>query len=239
MGFRLPSVIPAKKLLRRSFSNSSQQVSYNLADVPKGYFPVYVGKSEKQRFVVPISILNQPSFQDLLSEAEEEFGYDHPMGGVTIPCRQDTFLDLISRLSAFCLRALKEGDYNEFHGKLKYSKQELRNLFLAMCVHILLSRFTTMGFRLPAIIPAKKLLRLSFSNSSQGALYNLADVPKGYFPVYKQRSVVPISIVNQPSFQGLLSEAEEEFGYDHQMGGLTIPCRQDTFIDLISHLSAL
>ncbi|XP_008392044.1 auxin-induced protein 15A-like [Malus sylvestris] len=101
-----------------------------------------------------------------------------------------------------------------------------------------------MGFRLPAIIPAKKLLRLSFSNSSQGALYNLADVPKGYFPVYvgeseKQRFVVPISIVNQPSFQGLLSEAEEEFGYDHQMGGLTIPCRQDTFIDLISHLSAL
>ncbi|KAB2635483.1 auxin-induced protein 15A-like [Pyrus ussuriensis x Pyrus communis] len=100
MGFRLPSVIPAKKLLRRSFSNSSQEVSNNLADVPKGYFPVYVGKSEKQRFVVPISILNQPSFQDLLSEAEEEFGYDHPMGGVTIPCRQDTFLVLISRLSA-------------------------------------------------------------------------------------------------------------------------------------------
>ncbi|KAB2634827.1 auxin-induced protein 15A-like [Pyrus ussuriensis x Pyrus communis] len=77
MGFRLPAVIPAKKLLRRSFSNSSQGALYNLADVPKGYFPVYVGESEKQRFVVPISIVNQPSFQDLLSEAEKEFGYDH------------------------------------------------------------------------------------------------------------------------------------------------------------------
>ncbi|KAB2634825.1 auxin-induced protein 15A-like [Pyrus ussuriensis x Pyrus communis] len=100
MGFRLPAVIPAKKLLRRSFSNSSQGALYNLADVPKGYFPVYVGESEKQRFVVPISIVNQPSFQDLLSEAEEEFGYDHQMGGLTIPCRQDTFIDLISHLSA-------------------------------------------------------------------------------------------------------------------------------------------
>ncbi|XP_068319727.1 auxin-induced protein 15A-like [Pyrus communis] len=100
MGFRLPAVIPAKKLLRRSFSNSSQGALYNLADVPKGYFPVYVGESEKQRFVVPISIVNQPSFQDLLIEAEEEFGYDHQMGGLTIPCRQDTFIDLISHLSA-------------------------------------------------------------------------------------------------------------------------------------------
>ncbi|KAM1245557.1 hypothetical protein ACFX2J_036648 [Malus domestica] len=35
-----------------------------------------------------------------------------------------------------CLRALKEGDYNEFHGKLKYSKQELHDLFLALCVHV-------------------------------------------------------------------------------------------------------
>ncbi|XP_048424771.1 auxin-induced protein 15A-like [Pyrus x bretschneideri] len=100
MGFRLPAVIPAEKLLRRSFSNSSQGALYNLADVPKGYFPVYVGESEKQRFIVPISIVNQPSFQDLLSEAEEEFGYDHQMGGLTIPCRQDTFIDLISHLSA-------------------------------------------------------------------------------------------------------------------------------------------
>ncbi|KAB2635478.1 auxin-induced protein 15A-like [Pyrus ussuriensis x Pyrus communis] len=92
MGFRLPAVIPAEKLLRRSFSNSSQGALYNLADVPKGYFPVYVGESEKQRFIVPISIVNQPSFQDLLSEAEEEFGYDHQMGGLKIPCRQDTSL---------------------------------------------------------------------------------------------------------------------------------------------------
>lgn len=69
------------------------------ASIPKGFFAVYVGESQKMRFVIPISFLNQPLFQDLLSQAKEEFGYNHPMGGITIPCSVDTFLDLTSRLS--------------------------------------------------------------------------------------------------------------------------------------------
>nr|GEX10111.1 hypothetical protein [Tanacetum cinerariifolium] len=46
-----------------------------------GYFAVYVGEEEKKRFVVPVSLLTQPAFQELLRQAEEEFGYNHPMGG--------------------------------------------------------------------------------------------------------------------------------------------------------------
>ncbi|RXI00422.1 hypothetical protein DVH24_037970 [Malus domestica] len=99
MGFRLPAVLPAKKLLRRSFSNTTRGASTNLVDVPKGYFAVYVGENEKQRYVIPVSFLNEPEFQDLVSQAEEEFGFDHPMGGLTIPCRQDAFLHLTSRLN--------------------------------------------------------------------------------------------------------------------------------------------
>ncbi|KAG5007937.1 hypothetical protein AAZX31_09G202600 [Glycine max] len=80
MGFRLPSLIK-----RRS-------------DVPKGYLVVYVGENEKNRFVIPISYLNQPSIQDLLSQAEQEFGFDHPiLGGLTIRCREDVFLYITSR----------------------------------------------------------------------------------------------------------------------------------------------
>ncbi|TQE02569.1 hypothetical protein C1H46_011803 [Malus baccata] len=48
---------------------------------------------------IPISFLSRPSFQDLLSKAEEEFGYDHPMGGLTIPCREEIFIDLASPLN--------------------------------------------------------------------------------------------------------------------------------------------
>ncbi|GMN55847.1 hypothetical protein TIFTF001_024961 [Ficus carica] len=100
MGFRLHGVVPAKKLLQRSFSNTNKAFSMAL-DVPKGHFAVYVGENiEKKRFLVPVSLLNHNSFQELLSQVEEEFGIDHPMGGLTIPCAEDAFIDLVSQLSA-------------------------------------------------------------------------------------------------------------------------------------------
>ncbi|KAK2377984.1 auxin-induced protein 15A [Trifolium repens] len=84
MGFRLPSIIKSK-------ASSSK-------GVPKGYLAVYVGDKMK-RFVIPVSYLNQISFLDLLSQSEEQFGYDHPMGGITIPCREDVFLEITSSLN--------------------------------------------------------------------------------------------------------------------------------------------
>ncbi|XVF67849.1 hypothetical protein PTKIN_Ptkin10aG0154700 [Pterospermum kingtungense] len=88
MAIRIPGVTQTRQILRQVSSKS----------VPKGYCTAYVGESEKKRFVIPISFLNQPSFQELLGKAEEEFGFDHPMGGLTIPCREDIFIDLTSRL---------------------------------------------------------------------------------------------------------------------------------------------
>uniref|UniRef100_A0A2N9FY70 Uncharacterized protein n=1 Tax=Fagus sylvatica TaxID=28930 RepID=A0A2N9FY70_FAGSY len=94
MAIRLLGIMHAKHILRRS-NSFRKQVSMG---VPKGYIAVYVGESEKRRFVIPISFLNQPSFQELLSKAEEEFGFDHPMGGLTIPCNEDIFINLTSSL---------------------------------------------------------------------------------------------------------------------------------------------
>jgi SAUR family protein len=84
MGFHLSSII-------RSKASSSK-------GVPKGYLAVYVGE-EMKRFVIPVSYLNQISFQDLLCQSEEQFGFDHPMGGITIPCREDVFLEITSSLN--------------------------------------------------------------------------------------------------------------------------------------------
>ncbi|CAI0455545.1 unnamed protein product [Linum tenue] len=89
MAIGLPGNL-AKQILRRSGSGSN---------VPKGFLAVYVGETQKKRFVVPVSYLSQPLFQDLLSMAEEEFGFDHPMGGLTIPCSEDTFTYVTSSLS--------------------------------------------------------------------------------------------------------------------------------------------
>ncbi|KAL4615984.1 hypothetical protein ACB092_07G166700 [Castanea dentata] len=97
MAIRLPSIMHAKNILRRSNSFGKQVASTSI-DVPKGYIAIYVGDCEWRRFVIPISFLNQPSFQELLSKAEEEFGFDHPMGGLTIPCSEDIFSDIASRL---------------------------------------------------------------------------------------------------------------------------------------------
>ena len=90
MGFRLPGIS------RASFSGNF--ASSKGVNVPKGYLAVYVGE-KMNRFVIPISYLNQSSFQDLLSQAEEEFGYDHPMGGLTIPCTEEAFESLVSQLN--------------------------------------------------------------------------------------------------------------------------------------------
>ncbi|KAF5185707.1 Auxin-responsive protein saur21 [Thalictrum thalictroides] len=92
MAIRLPGIPHIKRSLRRSLSNKENSV------VPRGHIAVYVGESQKKRFVIPLSYLNHPSFQDLLNQAEEEFGFSHPMGGLTIPCDEDTFVDLTDRL---------------------------------------------------------------------------------------------------------------------------------------------
>ncbi|KAM7251172.1 hypothetical protein ACFE04_023055 [Oxalis oulophora] len=94
MGFRLPAIKSAKQKLQRSLSRGS-----NSPDVQKGYLAVYVGESQMKRVAIPISYLNHPDFQSLLSQSEEEFGFNHPMGGLTIPCNEDIFMDMISRLN--------------------------------------------------------------------------------------------------------------------------------------------
>ncbi|KAL3539043.1 hypothetical protein ACH5RR_002409 [Cinchona calisaya] len=101
MAIRFPSIIQPKQLLRHYSLTKYNNASTTLASlaVPKGYFAVYVGESETKRFVIPIAYLNQPSFRELLNQAEEEFGFDHPMRGLTIPCSEDIFIDIASRLS--------------------------------------------------------------------------------------------------------------------------------------------
>ncbi|CAN1160429.1 Auxin-responsive protein SAUR24 [Linum perenne] len=89
MAIGLPGSL-AKQILRRSWSGTN---------VPKGFLVVYVGETQKKRFVVPVCYLRQPLFQDLLSMAEEEFGFDHPMGGLTLPCSEETFIYVTSALS--------------------------------------------------------------------------------------------------------------------------------------------
>lgn len=98
MGIRFPlSLIPsAKQILKMQLG-----LTKKLSDVvPRDHVAVYVGYVKRKRFVVPVSYLNHPAFQRLLNRVEEEFGYHHQHGGLslTIPCNEDIFIDLTSRL---------------------------------------------------------------------------------------------------------------------------------------------
>nr|GMC82968.1 auxin-responsive protein SAUR21-like [Ipomoea batatas] len=88
MAISMTRILRAKQGIRRSSSRTNRETNRE-SEVPKGHFAVYVGESEKKRFVIP---------EHLLSQAEEEFGFDHPTGGLTIPCMEDTFLEVISSL---------------------------------------------------------------------------------------------------------------------------------------------
>ncbi|PIA56089.1 hypothetical protein AQUCO_00700441v1 [Aquilegia coerulea] len=95
MGILLPRMLHAKQYLRRPNLTSIAK------DVPKSHLPVFVVENQtmKKRHVVPLSFLNHPRFQQLLIKAEEEFGYDHPTGELTIPCNEDMLINLTSCLA--------------------------------------------------------------------------------------------------------------------------------------------
>ncbi|XP_009802208.1 auxin-responsive protein SAUR50-like [Nicotiana sylvestris] len=65
------------------------------------------------------------------------------------------------------------------------------------------------------------------------------DVPKGHFAVYvgenRTRYIIPISFLTHPQFQSLLRCAEEEFGFNHDMG-ITIPCEEVVFRSLTNSI---
>ena len=85
----------AKQILKQQVIHAKKEEA-----VPKGHIPVYVGDdAEKKRYVVPLSYLSHSAFQDLLLRAEEEFGFHHRMGGLTIPCTEETFFNLMSTLN--------------------------------------------------------------------------------------------------------------------------------------------
>ncbi|CAO2205584.1 unnamed protein product [Urochloa humidicola] len=76
-------------------SRSSPASVAAAADVPRGHLAVYVGEGRK-RLVIPTACLNHPAFVTMLKRVEDEFGFDHRCGGLTIPCASEgDFADIV------------------------------------------------------------------------------------------------------------------------------------------------
>ncbi|OIT05155.1 PREDICTED: uncharacterized protein LOC109224685 [Nicotiana attenuata] len=85
-------------------SSPAEGCSINSSDaaVPKGCLAVSVGKEDKEevkRFVIPMDYLGHPSFQVLLREAEEEFGFQQ-QGLLKIPCQVTVFEKILKNINS-------------------------------------------------------------------------------------------------------------------------------------------
>ncbi|KAJ0238561.1 hypothetical protein HA466_0237430 [Hirschfeldia incana] len=87
----LRGLLGAKRIIGHSVAAKSKKK----VSVPKGLLAVYVGEDQFQKKIYWCAniISKQLSFQ---ARSEEEFGFDHPMGGLTIPCPEDTFTSVTS-----------------------------------------------------------------------------------------------------------------------------------------------
>uniref|UniRef100_A0A0D9WTT3 Uncharacterized protein n=1 Tax=Leersia perrieri TaxID=77586 RepID=A0A0D9WTT3_9ORYZ len=77
---KIRDIVRLQQLLKRW-----KKIATGGGGVPKkGSFAVYVGE-EMRRFVIPTEYLGHWAFEDLLRDAEEEFGFRHD-GAIRIPC---------------------------------------------------------------------------------------------------------------------------------------------------------
>ncbi|KAF8013580.1 hypothetical protein BT93_I1433 [Corymbia citriodora subsp. variegata] len=104
-----------KHLMFITFTTRGQELG-NQSEVPKCHVVVYVDEAQRKRFLDPVSFLNHPSFQELLLRAGEEYGFEHPTGRPTIPCREEASIDLATQLHGLCSFSRSCGEDNpSFH----------------------------------------------------------------------------------------------------------------------------
>ena len=96
IAIRIPRVIHAKQILQ-PFSVTAHKAALAGVDVPKGYFMVYVG--EQERSVCDSDIIFESAFiPRFVSSSRGRILFVHPMGGLSIPCGEEVFINLTSRL---------------------------------------------------------------------------------------------------------------------------------------------
>ncbi|XP_059295402.1 uncharacterized protein LOC132048726 [Lycium ferocissimum] len=200
-------------LLRQGSTATISSASTKLTMVPKGHMAVYVGENHnnKHRFVVPVSCLKNPSFQDLLRHAEEEYQFDYPMGGLTIPCSETAFLSVTSHLN--CKRnyqVTKKITIDTIEGGIH--NLEIRQL-----------------------TSYNRLIATKLTDAPKGHM----TVYVGENHNNKHRFVVPISCLKHPLFQDLLRHAEEEYRFSYPTGAITLPCSETAFLCVTSHLNVI
>ncbi|KAI4970856.1 auxin-induced protein 10A5-like [Hordeum vulgare subsp. vulgare] len=94
---KIRDIVRLQQLLKR-WKRMAVAPGKSNGGVPKGSFAVYVGE-EMRRFVIPTEYLGHWAFEELLREAEEEFGFRHE-GALRIPCDVEAFEGILRLVAA-------------------------------------------------------------------------------------------------------------------------------------------
>ncbi|PON67986.1 Small auxin-up RNA [Trema orientale] len=86
-------------------------------DVPKGHLAVYVGE-EFKRYVINITLLKHPLFQELLDHVEEVFQFANG-SRLCIPCSEHVFLSVLQCINV-SERARRVSMRRFFRNKQRY-----------------------------------------------------------------------------------------------------------------------
>lgn len=90
---KIRHIVRLRHMLRRWRKKATAAARRTPSPVPSGHVAVCVGASSK-RFVVRTTYLNHPAFEELLDQAQEEYGFVNS-GPLAIPCDETFFEELI------------------------------------------------------------------------------------------------------------------------------------------------
>ncbi|KAM0872035.1 hypothetical protein ACQ4PT_038993 [Festuca glaucescens] len=94
------SLVWLRRAVRRWRSRAARPVkgTSDTAAVPAGHVAVRV---EGGRFLVPLAHLSHPAFQELLRQAEEEYGFPPGASGpLALPCDEQRLRDVLRRVDS-------------------------------------------------------------------------------------------------------------------------------------------
>ncbi|KAJ6802340.1 putative indole-3-acetic acid-induced protein ARG7 [Iris pallida] len=94
---KIRHIVRLRQMLRRWRLRAASRCAPS--DVPAGHVAVCVGSSSR-RFVVRAAHLNHPVFRQLLSQAEEEYGFSSQPGPLSLPCDESLFEQVLRHISS-------------------------------------------------------------------------------------------------------------------------------------------
>ncbi|XP_051150013.1 auxin-induced protein 6B-like [Andrographis paniculata] len=121
---KIRHIVRLRQMLRRWRKKSAAAAAaprLTPSDVPAGHVAVSVGASCK-RFVVRATYLNHPVFQNLLVQAEEEYGFSNS-GPLAIPCDESVFEEILRFLSRKDSRTARFATVEDFQQQCRRSSQ--------------------------------------------------------------------------------------------------------------------